>query len=133
MMKPLMPDTNVLIDILNGRCLDLRKRLAGSHQVLLSIFVEGEYRAGLSDTARGREARRVLEEFLSLSNVVQSVPETSVAKRYGEILQDLQAQGSPIPTNDIWIAAHALDANATLVTSDLHFKAISFLDASFPE
>jgi len=132
-MKPLMPDTNVLIDILNGRRLDLRKRLAGNHQVFLSIFVEGEYRAGLPDTARGRMANRVLEEFISLSNVFQSVPETSVAKRYGEILRNLQAKGSPIPTNDIWIAAHAMDINATLVTSDLHFKAIPLLDVLFPE
>ncbi|MBQ7667054.1 MAG: PIN domain-containing protein, partial [Kiritimatiellae bacterium] len=49
------------------------------------------------------------------------------------IWQRLSAAGNRIPTNDIWIAAHALELGATLVTTDPHFKAIPLLDVLYPD
>ncbi len=133
MSKTFLPDTNVLIDMLNGSRAKLRRELAAEHRVYLSLFVEGEFRVGLSNTARGAAAERSLAEFIALPNVIQMAPAMSVAKRYGEILRLLLAQGHPIPTNDIWIAAHALELNATLVTTDPHFRAIPLLDVLYAE
>ena len=133
MSKMFLPDTNILIDILNGSRQKLRRELAANHQVCLSIFVEGEYRAGLSNTTRGKIAEQSLAAFIALPNVIQSAPALSVAKRYGEILHLLISKGRPIPTNDIWIAAHTLELGATLVTSDSHFKEIPLLDMLFIE
>ncbi len=133
MSKMFLPDTNVLIDMLNGSRQKLRRELAANHQVCLSLFVEGEFRAGLSDTARSRAAERSLVEFTALPNVIQAVPALSVAKRYGALLHLLLSKGRPIPTNDIWIAAHALELNATLVTADPHFNEIPLLDMLFVE
>ena len=133
MSKMLLPDTNILIDILNGFRHQLRRELAADHQVCLSLFVEGEYRAGLSNTARSKVAEQSLADFIALSNVVRLAPAVSVAKRYGEIRSLLFSKGHPIPTNDIWIAAHALELGATLVTADPHFKEIPLLDMLFVE
>lgn len=133
MRKTFLPDTNVLIDMLNGTLPKLRRELAAEHRVYLSLFVEGEFRVGLSDTARGAAAERALADFTALQNVVQAAPTPPVAKRYGEILRLLLSRGRPIPTNDIWIAAHALELGATLVTTDPHFKEIPLLDVLYPD
>ena len=131
MSKMLLPDTNVLIDVLNGSRQKLRRKLAVGTQVGLSLFVEGEFRAGLSKTASGLASERALDDFIGLPNVVQLAPTSPVAKRYGEILHLLLSKGRPIPTNDIWIAAHAMELGATVVTADPHFKEIPLLDMLF--
>ena len=128
-----LPDTNILIDMLNGSRRKLRRELAASHQVCLSLFVEGEFRVGLTDTARGLDSERSLDEFAALPNVLRLPPGDSVAKRYGEIYRHLRSKGRPIPTNDIWIAAHALDVGATLISNDAHFREIPFLDVRYAE
>ena len=54
------------------------------------------------------------------------VPVGSItADRYSRIAAALRAQGSPIPTNDVWIAAHAMETGADLVSADRHFEAVS--------
>lgn len=131
MSKMLLPDTSVLIDVLNGSRQKLRRKLAVGTQVGLSLFVEGEFRAGLSKAARGLASERALDDFIGLPNVVQLAPTSPVAKRYGEILHLLLSKGRPIPTNDIWIAAHAMELGATVVTADPHFKEIPLLDMLF--
>ena len=45
----------------------------------------------------------------------------STAMRYGEIINALRAKGNPIPTNDIWIAAQAMEHNCELITYDQHY------------
>lgn len=133
MSKTYLPDTNVLIDILNGFRVNLRRKLATDSRVILSLFVEGEFQAGISKTARGKAAEHSLAKFIGLPNVVRAAPATTVAKRYGDTLRLLRSHGHPIPTNDIWIAAHALELGATLVTTDPHFKAIPLLDVLYPD
>jgi len=49
------------------------------------------------------------------------------ADRYSRIAMDLKHRGRPIPTNDIWIAAQAIELHAELITLDLHFEKISAL------
>ena len=133
MSKMFLPDTNVLIDMLNGSKPKLRRKLAACDRVGLSLFVEGEFRAGLSKTARSLASEKSLADFIALPNVIQIAPTSPVAKRYGEILHLLLSKGRPIPTNDIWLAAQAQELGATLVTSDSHFKEIPLLDMLFVE
>jgi tRNA(fMet)-specific endonuclease VapC len=71
---------------------------------------------------RGNEAE--LEAFLA-NPVVEELPiDTGVARLYAEILVALREAGTPIPTNDIWVAATAAKAGATVLTADRHFEAI---------
>ena len=43
------------------------------------------------------------------------------ADRYSRIMESLRAKGRPVPTNDVWIAAHAMETGADLVSADSHF------------
>ena len=72
----------------------------------------------------GRRARRnvaELEEFLAEPVVEVLAIDADVARIYGEIVLDLRHKGRPLPTNDIWIAATAARAGASVLTFDAHF------------
>lgn len=56
--------------------------------------------------------------------------DTDTARRYGDIKHGLRVKGSPLPENDIWIAAIALQHNLTLATRDAHFREIPNLNTN---
>ena len=62
----------------------------------------------------------------AINNVVLAC-DTETARRYGKIKELLRAGGRPIPENDIWMAAIALQHNLILVTRDAHFEAVDGL------
>ena len=87
--------------------------------------VVGELWAGFQLGARTDENASEIDEFLSHA-VVETLPvDTVVARIYGEIIADLRRKGRPLPTNDVWIAATAARAGATVLTFDEHFREIS--------
>ncbi len=65
-----------------------------------------------------------LEEFLANPAVHELAVDRSVAQIYAEIVAALRKAGRPLPTNDIWIAATAARAGATVLTFDEHFRGI---------
>jgi len=71
-----------------------------------------------------------MEEFLAQVTVHQIPLGEITADRYSRISVQLKRQGTPIPTNDIWIAAQAMEHGAELLTSDRHFEQISGLVCS---
>jgi tRNA(fMet)-specific endonuclease VapC len=78
----------------------------------------------LAGSQRERNARE-LQEFLE-SPVVEALPvDLDVARAYGEILSALRDAGTPLPTNDVWVAATALRAGAPVLTFDGHFRTIA--------
>jgi len=86
--------------------------------------VIGELWLGFLGGARTRENELELSQFLE-HRVVEEVPvDRDVARIYAEIVLALKAQGTPLPTNDIWIAAVAARVGATVLTFDEHFCAI---------
>ena len=87
--------------------------------------VVGELCAGFLLGARADENFDALGEFLGHPVVdVLSITE-EVARIYGEIFMDLRQRGRPLPTNDIWIAATAARAGASVLTFDDHFREIA--------
>lgn len=76
----------------------------------------------------GRDRERnehELREFLA-NPVVELLPvDVEVGRLFGEIVVDLRKLGRPLPVNDVWIAACAARAGATVLTFDTHFSAIS--------
>ena len=70
-----------------------------------------------------------LEELLRHAVVEVLLVDEDVARIYGEIFADLRSKGRPLPTNDIWIAATAARAGATVLTFDEHFRAIARVGA----
>ena len=96
---------------------------AASYVAVPSIVI-GELWIGFLGGARVRENELELRQFLE-HRVVEEVPvDRDVARIYAEIVRALKAKGTPLPTNDIWIAASAARVGATVLTFDDHFRAI---------
>lgn len=80
---------------------------------------------GLGDRFKRNAAE--LQDFLR-NPVVETVPvDDDVARLFGEIAADLRRRGTPLPTNDIWIAAAAVRTGSPLLTYDAHFRRIDRL------
>lgn len=111
----------------DARVLDL---LAGAEVVLIPTIVLGELESAFLLGRRERENRALLADFLA-EPFVSLLPVTpSVARVYGRVFAELRRAGTPIPINDIWIAATALDCGGHLLTFDSDFQAVAALDCT---
>lgn len=95
--------------------------VADASTVLLPTVVIGELESGFLRGARHPEHMRALDEFLAQPYVCIVDVTRSVARHYATVHDQLRSAGTPIPTNDIWITAVALEHNARLLTFDKHF------------
>ena len=99
----------------------------GSEEIFLSIIVIGELLYGFRQGSRSDRNIAELQAFLN-SPYVTSIPISFVtADHYSRIAMSLKAKGRPIPSNDIWIAAHAMETGARLISSDRHFEDVDGL------
>jgi tRNA(fMet)-specific endonuclease VapC len=102
-------------------------QVSRSEEVLLSVVVVGELLFGFQNGSRYEENAQALRAFLEDPNVRLLSVSWETADWFGRISAALRKKGRPIPTNDIWIAAHAMEANADLISSDPHFGHIDAL------
>jgi tRNA(fMet)-specific endonuclease VapC len=84
----------------------------------------GELWTGFLQSKRLAVNEAELDEFLANPAVEVLPVDDDVARVYGEIVVELRRRGTPVPTNDIWIAATAARAGATVLTYDPHFAEI---------
>jgi tRNA(fMet)-specific endonuclease VapC len=98
--------------------------------VSLPTIVLGELEAAFALGRRERENRSVLTEFLEESFVSVLPVTPAVARRYGRLFAELRRAGTPIPINDVWIAATTLDCGGHLLTFDDDFGRIVSLDCT---
>ena len=89
---------------------------------MLCAIVVGELFAGFKNGSKEQQNKAVLKDFLSSTNVGLLSLDDATAERYAVILDYLKKNGTPIPINDIWIAACAMQYGLVLVTSDQHFS-----------
>ncbi len=95
--------------------------------IVFSPVVVGELMFGFRNGTRFKENMDDLDRFLD-HEAVDLLPIGKITSdRYSRITAKLRQQGTPIPTNDIWIAAQAMEQGAELITSDQHFDKISGL------
>ncbi len=107
--------------------------VAGAGIVFLPTTVLGELEAGFELGSRAKDNRLLLGEFLD-EPFVSSLPVTAaVARRYGQVFAELRRNGTPIPVNDIWIAASSLDCGGHLLTFDHDYKNVASLDCTILE
>jgi len=90
-------------------------------EVVLPAVVIGELLAGFRIGNRETQNRQDLDRFLGSKRVRVASLDAETGQRYSEIVVYLRDQGSPIPTNDIWIAATAMQWGLRVLTSDRHF------------
>lgn len=103
--------------------------VASGDLVWVPSVVLGELEAGFRLGTRYRENTVLLEEFLAEPFVAVRPVSREIASRYGRVFSELRRAGTPIPINDVWIAATALDCGGTLLTFDRHFGSIAGLEA----
>jgi tRNA(fMet)-specific endonuclease VapC len=103
---------------------DISLLLDEAHEVFLTPVVVGELLAGFKNGSKEQYNTAVLKDFFSVSTVNVLSIDDSTAERYAVILAYLKKSGTPIPTNDIWIAATSMQHGLVLITADRHFSTL---------
>ena len=113
-------DTNRYVDLCKGVA-DTVTLVEEADDVLLPFVVLGELRAGFVHGRRPAENERILRRFLAKDGVHVLFADDQTTHHYASVFRQLRKQGTPIPTNDMWLAALALQHNLALHARDRHF------------
>ena len=122
-------DSNAIIALLDGNKA-VARMLENVQQVLVPAIVCGEIDAGAQgDTKRERATREAFASFLEMEQVAVLPVIRKTGEFYARIYSFLKSAGTPIPTNDIWIAAGVLETGGLLITTDRHLLALPLIMA----
>jgi tRNA(fMet)-specific endonuclease VapC len=126
----LVLDTNTycLCDMGNENSLELVERASS---LFLPSIVYGELYYGFRHGKRFENNLQRLNQFIDEYEVEVISIDLDVARKFGDIFASLRKKGTPIPTNDIWIAACCMSVGGTLLTSDRHFQTIEQIQVEF--
>ena len=106
---------------------DLVEIIVNAESILFSPIVLGELMFGFRNGTKFQENMNDLNKFLDHERVEIVQIGQITSDRYSRIASQLRNQGTPVPTNDIWVAAQTMEHGAELITSDPHFQNISGL------
>lgn len=120
-------DTNRYRDLCDGKR-DVVERLETAEAIFVPFVVLAELRAGFAAGTKGRANERVLHRFLAQPGVEILHSTDATTRSYAALYRQLRAQGTPIPTNDLWIAAIVLEHDLALYSRDAHFQALPQLN-----
>ena len=116
-------DTNAYVALKGGDA-RVEELIRSCEHLYVSIVVLGELYFGFHDGSRFRQNVGELNAFLSHPFVSIAFLSRTTADRFGRIATHLKRAGTPIPTNDIWIAAQAMESGLELISFDRHFQAV---------
>ncbi len=119
-MKKLMIDTSAYAAFKRGHP-NAKSQVRKATAIILPVIVIGELWAGFEIGSRREINRSDLDEFLKSPRVTVAPIVNETAERYARIYTYLRKNGRPIPTNDLWIAASAMEHSAVMLTADTHF------------
>jgi tRNA(fMet)-specific endonuclease VapC len=125
-LKNLLIDTNVYVAFMRNEP-NIVKLLRHVDKIALNTVVLGELLAGFKGGGREEVNRNELDQFLDSPRVEMLALDESSANYFAQIFNALKKIGKPVPTNDIWIAASAMQSGRTLATLDSHFSYIAGL------
>ncbi len=103
---------------------ELKLALQRAEEIYLSPIVVGELQSSFRRGKHQARNEKGLDEFLDAPRVELLAILDSTAVRYAEILTYLRRAGTPLPTNDVWIAASAMEHGLRVVTTDKHFQEV---------
>jgi tRNA(fMet)-specific endonuclease VapC len=115
-------DTSVVIDYLRQQDQPLIRQMEGTHELYLPLTALGELLYGAYKSKNKEQTLQDVYKFLQVCSLL--TPDETTADWYGQVKAALAKAGTPIPQNDIWIAAMALEHNLPLVTRDAHFSKV---------
>jgi tRNA(fMet)-specific endonuclease VapC len=125
-MRTVALDTNAYVAFKRGEP-DVVEVLRHAPELLVSTTVLGELLAGFAAGTRESRNRAELSAFIETPRVRVVPCGETTADNYALVFAALRRKGKPIPSNDLWIAASALEHGAGLLTLDAHFAAIDGL------
>ena len=117
-------DTTIVVAVLR-RVPGMRERLKSARDLWLPLFALGELEYGVSHSSQPWRQREALALFVQGVDLL--FPTEATTREYGRIKAELARAGTPIPENDIWIAALAFEHGFPVATSDAHFNRINGL------
>jgi tRNA(fMet)-specific endonuclease VapC len=120
----LIVDTNALSAMADSRP-GITDGLASARYVAIPVIVLGEYRFGVSQSRRRADYEEWLRVNLPLCRVLEITEAT--ASVYAEVRLELKRAGTPIPSNDLWIAALSRQLELPVLSRDLHFDLVKGL------
>ncbi|MBV9788145.1 MAG: type II toxin-antitoxin system VapC family toxin [Chloroflexi bacterium] len=120
-MKDILLDTNAYAAFKQGQAeiVDIVRRAS---RIGINSVIVGELLAGFAAGSRQAKNRSELQQFLAAHRVVLLTLDEVTADYYATVYSNLRSKGRPIPTNDMWIAASALQHGFAVCTKDGHFK-----------
>ncbi|OFZ87111.1 MAG: twitching motility protein PilT [Betaproteobacteria bacterium RBG_16_66_20] len=130
-MSTLAIDTNVYSGFLRGVPKAV-ETLRAAHEIHLPLIVLGELLAGFAAGTRAQKNRDELRHFMASPRVHLLEPDEKTAHHYADVFAALRKNGTPIPTNDLWIAALARQHRLPLFSFDSHFAAVPGLALADP-
>ena len=116
-------DTNRYTDFARGDAGTVRI-VERAEAVLVPFVVLAELRAGFAVGRHGPENEGALQRFLMLPGVTILYPDDQTTRHYASLFRQLRAQGTPIPSHDLWIAALVQQHNLALCDRDRHFDSL---------
>jgi tRNA(fMet)-specific endonuclease VapC len=125
-MNAILLDTNAITALFQGETAVL-DAVATADCVYASAIVIGELEAGFRGGSRYADNLAILNRFLAKPSVTILPVGRATGECFGRIKQSLKRKGTPIPVNDIWLAAQSMETGAVLVTYDGHFDLVDGL------
>ncbi len=115
-----MMDTSAYTAFLRGSP-EVKEAVQQADEIVFNPVVLGELMAGFLMGRNERKNRAILKDFLGSPRVIVAEIDEETSERYAVIVQSLRMKGTPIPTNDLWIAASAMQHGLRVLTTDKHY------------
>lgn len=122
-MRKILLDTSAYSELMRGNE-KVANILNNAEIIYISIFVLAELYTGFKGGTKEKQNREILNRFLEKPAVTLINGTIETAEIFSEIKDKLKSAGTPIPINDIWIAANTIETGSALITGDKHFNLI---------
>jgi predicted nucleic acid-binding protein len=117
-------DTSAYSAFMRGHT-EVRDILQIADTIYFNPIVLGELKSGFRRGRKKKENEELLEQFFESPRVYSVPVDEETSERYAVIRESLRKSGTPIPTNDMWIAATAMQHGLVIVTTDPHYERVS--------
>ncbi len=122
--RKVMMDTSAYAAFLGGNP-GVKGAVQQADEIVFNPVVLGELKAGFLMGRNGKRNRAILKDFLGSPRVTIAEVDEETSERYAVIVQSLRMKGTPIPTNDLWIAASAMQHGLKVLTTDKHYLEVA--------
>jgi predicted nucleic acid-binding protein len=128
----IMMDTSAYGAFLRGSP-GVKEAVQRADEIVVNPVVLGELKAGFVMGKNEKRNRAILKDFLSSPRVAIVEIDEETSERYAVIVQSLRMKGTPIPTNDLWIAASAMQHGLKVLSTDKHYLKVPQIIAEYFE